>query len=583
MNNSKKQLKKWQKALIGVGTSIGAVLLMFVVLFVGIMIKYNTPSNDSDNSNSVEETAVEEPKADDAMKALYSQRIQNSIPDGPDDAVDMDTTPILFKLSDSGLNEFIKCIASIEVNYDFEGAYNIDEALALYNDNTVNSVAQHSHDIRLNGEFDADHFYEIVKENNKRFLEDDDNAFVLSFYEEYSDSQLKKICKQMMEALPAIAEKDPAVDLDTVCCYLYNLKIMKKGVSFDFAGFDMDSRFYMNYDMLDATGQFMDSDDVEKTTFYHEMMHAFQFACDDIKKPDEDRMGITHTYGELEINPLSWYWLLEGSAEMNMSQYLGVRYSTYKNMITYIDTLNFISNLGTNDALVQTEKLCFQRDLEKFFEQLDMTGEPERRELIKMMFSIEIIQKDDEEFCDWYEEKYNVDLSTTSNGEQTYLRLTVKEDALLTMTKMFYRNLAKQINTGNATLQDVYYLMRIWEADLDRHFSNNTIGYMEFFHNFYDTYIELQDKFFEIIANENDLSADEIKDNFDSYSMNATDKSPNCDLNFLNAESKNYITKTFVDSFYKKGYPSMRSCQKQATELNEKYPIEDMIVNRVLL
>lgn len=84
----------------------------------------------------------------------------------------------------------------------------------------------------------------------------------------------------------------------------------------------------------------MDTDNIELTTFYHEMMHAFQFACDDMKKQNENRVGITYVYNELEINPLSWYWLLEASAEMNMSQYLDVRYSTYKAMITYVDSLN---------------------------------------------------------------------------------------------------------------------------------------------------------------------------------------------------------------------------------------------------
>ena len=177
------------------------------------------------------------------------------------------------------------------------------------------------------------------------------------FYKEYSEAELKKICTQMCEALEDISKKDSTVDIDTACCYLYNLIILGKSGSLDFGGFDMDNRFYLNYKNMETGAFAMDTDDIEQTTFYHEMMHAFQFACDDIKKLDEDRMGITHTYDEIEINPLSWYWLLEGSAEMNMSQYLGVRYSTYKSKITYIDSLNFVSNTGQGNDLLQTEKL----------------------------------------------------------------------------------------------------------------------------------------------------------------------------------------------------------------------------------
>ena len=568
VTKSNKQLKKWQKALIGIGIPIGVLLLLFIILCVVISIKSGCSSNDV--SNELEEITT----------SVYEQVID--VENGADDIIDADTTPIPIKMSDNNLKVFEKYISSINVDYDYEDAYNIDKALELYNDNTVNTVTNHSHDIRVNGEFDADYFYELVKINNEKFLEEKKKDSMQGFYKEYSGKELKKICTQMCEALEDISKKDPTVDIDTACCYLYNLIILGKSCSLDFGGFDMDNRFYLNYKNMETGAFAMDTDDIEQTTFYHEMMHAFQFACDDIKKPDEDRMGIIHTYDELEINPLSWYWLLEGSAEMNMSQYLGVRYSTYKSKITYIDSINFVSNIGKGDDLVQTEKLCFQRDLNKLFEHLGMTSEKEKREIIKMMFSIEILQESDSEFYDWYEDKYGVDLSNSSNGEETNLKLTVKEDAMLTLTKIFYRNLARQVNSGNASIQDVYYLMRLWEADIDRHFSNDMVGYMMFFHNFYDTYIDLQNEFLNIIAKENGLNFDDLKNDFESYLMNTSSKTPNCDLKFLSAERKNYIIKDFCDSFYKKGYPSIQSCQNQTKDLCEKYSLDDVEVNKVI-
>lgn len=563
-----KQFKKWQKALIGIGIPIGVLLLLFVILCVDISIKSGCSSNDV--SNELEEITT----------SVYEQVID--VENGADEIVDVDTTPIPIKISDSNLKKIEKYISSINVDYDYEDAYNIDKALEIYNDNTVNTITKHSHDIRVNGEFDADYFFELVKSNNEKFLEEKKKDSMQGFYKEYSDKELKKICTQMCEALEDISKKDSTVDIDTACCYLYNLIILGKSGSLDFGGFDMDNRFYLNYKNMETGAFAMDTDDIEKTTFYHEMMHAFQFACDDIKKPNEDRVGITHTYDELEINPLSWYWLLEGSAEMNMSQYLGVRYSTYKSKITYIDSLNFVSNTGQGKDLLQTEKLCFQRDMNKLFEHLGMTSEKEKREIIKMMFSIEILQESDSEFYDWYEDKYGVDLSISSNGEETNLKLTVKEDAILTLTKIFYRNLARQVNSGKASIQDVYYLMRLWEADIDRHFSNDTVGYMMFFHNFYDTYVDLQNEFLSIIAQENGLNFDDLKNDFESYSMNTSSKTPNCDLKFLSAERKNYITKDYCNSFYKKGYPSIQSCQNQTKDLCEKYSLEDVEVNKVI-
>ena len=510
------------------------------------------------------------------------KRIQDPIPSGKDDAVDIDTTPVNIKLSDKNLAEFEKYVSKINVNYDYEEGYYIDAALAEYNNNTKCTVAKHSHDIRLNGEFDAEHFFEIVKKNNEAFFKEKENDNLGGLYKKYSDKELKSMCEQFCEALPAIAEKDPTVDLDMACCYLYNLIIVQKSGSLDFGGFDMNNRFYLNYKNME-NGEFaMDTDDIEQTTFYHEMMHAFQFACDDIKKPDEDRMGITHTYDSLDVNPLSWYWLLEGSAEMNMSQYLDVRYSTYKNKIGYVHSLNIAANLNTNNEYVQIEKICFQKDLEKFFEVLDITDENDKKEIIKMMYSIEIIQESKDDFYDWYNAAYNTDLSDETTGEQSVLRLTLKEDALMTLTKLFYRNIARQINKGGVTLQDAYYLMRLYESDLDNHFSNNTVGYMEFFHDFYDTYVDLQNEFFAVIAEENNLSADDLANEFDNYSMNAVSKSPNCDLKFLSSDAKNYYMVEYIDRYYMKGYPSMRSCQKQTAELNEKYPFDKDKINKIL-
>lgn len=568
-----KKKKKWQKALIGIVVSIGVLLLAFFALVIGLTVK---DSIDIKNSTR-EKVAVEE-----TTTSVYEQLIQDPIPSGKDDLVDENTTPVPIQMSDKKLAEFEKYISGIIVDYDYEKGYNIDAALAEYNNNTKSTVTKHSHDIRLNGEFNAEHFYEIVKKNNEAFFEEKEKDSLGGLYKEYSNKELKSMCEQFCETLPAIAEKDPTVDLDMVCCYLYNLRIVQKSGSLDFGGFDMNNRFYLNYKNMKNGAFAMDTDDIEQTTFYHEMMHAFQFACDDVKKTDEDRMGITHTYDSLEVNPLSWYWLLEGSAEMNMGQYLGVRYSTYKNKIGYIHSLNIVANLNSNNKYVQIEKICFQRDLEKFFEVLDITDENDKKEIIKMMYSIEIIQESKDDFYDWYNETYNANLSDETNGEQSVLRLTLKEDALMTLTKLFYRNLARQINKRNVTLQDAYYLMRLYEADLDNHFSNNTVGYMEFFHDFYDTYVDLQNEFFAVIAEENNLSADDLANGFDNYSMNAVSKSPNCDLKFLSSDAKNYYTVEYIDRYYMKGYPSMRSCQKQTAELNKKYPFDKSKINQIL-
>lgn len=343
----------------------------------------------------------------------------------------------------------------------------------------------------------------------------------------------------------------------------------------------MEKRFYLNYDNMEELGFAMESDNLEETTFYHEMMHAFQFACDDIKRDDEDRMGIIHSYDGLDVNALSWFWLLEGSAEMNMSQCLNVGYTTYGSHIGYIHTLNVIANINTDGEYVQVEKICNQKDLEKFFDLFDANTLDEKKEIIKMMYSIEIMQQSNSDFYDWYTQTTGDDIYGDESVE-TEVVLTVKEDALLTLTKIFYRDLARRINKGDVTLQDAYYLMRLYEADLNRHSANNTVGYMEFFSGFYDIYVELQDEFFKVLSEENNISAETLATDFENYSMNAIGKSPNCDLKFLCDDAKAYYTDEYIERYYKKGYFSIRECQQKTKELNEIYPFDKKKVCEVL-
>lgn len=88
-------------------------------------------------------------------------------------------------------------------------------------------------------------------------------------------------------------------------------------------------------------------------------------------------------------------------------------------------------------SIFRLRKSVFRGIWKKFFEVLDITDENDKIEIIKMMYSIEIIQESKDDFYDWYNETYNANLSDETNGEQSVLRLTLKEDALMTLTKLF--------------------------------------------------------------------------------------------------------------------------------------------------
>ena len=557
----KKHKKRRKKALMIIFIPIAVLAAAFVLYTISLYLKYDAPSDKSD--------------APVYTTSVYQNVMKTSAVDTG--KVYTKTEPVELALSRSGLETFEKYLSEYAVQYDFDEQYGIEEALKKYGNRAAEPIGKHAHDIRVNGKLDADHLYQLVKENNKKFFEESSSS---NFYKEYSDNQLKEICRQMCEALEEISKKDPTVDLDTVCCYLYNIAIIAKTGSLDFGGFTMNNRFYLNYNMMESGGFAMDTDDIEKTTFYHEMMHAFQFACDDLKKGNEDRVGICYRDNDQKREPLFYNWLIEGSAEMNMSQYLGVRYSTYKNKISYVESVNLLSNVGSGDERIRTEKLCFQRDANKLFEQLEVTEENEKKEIIKMMYSIELLQDSEDDFEDWYQKQYGVDFESREE-ERVKLRLLLKEDALLSMTKLFYRNLARQMHTGKASLQDAYYLMRLWESDLNRHIGD-IIGYRVFFKEFYDNYLAIQNTFFTLLCEENALDKTEVRKDFERYTVDTETKSPNCDLNFFSAERKGYY-QYFRENCYNEKAPSILTCKKQTKQLIKEYSIDDYKASKLLI
>lgn len=560
MKEKKKKLKVWQILLILFGSLAGAVAIAFFALVFFIMFK--------DDNSAPTDTTYEEPTT-----TIYEQMIRWD--NGEDDVVQADLTPVPVKLNDSALADFENYLSKIEVDYDYAEAYNIDEALKEL-ENIKPPVTKHAHDVRVNGKLDADSFYKHIKANNKKRMQDDN----MTFYEEYSNKDLKNYCKLIVDAINDIYAKNPDLDIDSVCCYLYDLTILNRIGSLDFAAVEIEIKnLHFNKGMLESWGSLSGNENMDTEVMYHEMIHLFQVSCPCNENDGEMRVGVGHNYDKMEINPVAWYWLVEASAEMNACEHLNMDYMTYKAKIGYADTLNFLLNMNGTKQTANIQDVSFTKDINNVFKMFGINTEAEKREFIKMMYSLDIMQENPSSFQDWYMEKYNVDLSS-DNDAQNKLYLNVKEDILLSLTKIFYRNLAREVNSGQATVQDMYYLIRLFEADIDRHLSNQTIGYLIYFKDFYPAYLEIQKEFFNVVSKENSISSDKLKADFENYSMKAKDgdkvKSPNCSLGFMTAEQKNAVLK-FCKDIYKKGYPSMEKANSLCREWLVKAPYDELV------
>ncbi len=540
----KKKLKKWQKWLLGIFSPIVAIFVILLVIAIVDTVKF---SNEVKNSPPAT-TSVGENKL--------------TFETGEDDFVEADLAPVNINLSDSGLDVFEEYLDSITVEYKYSHLYNIDSAFSLYKASPFQKVTDHSHDVRVNGKIDVDTLFKRVKINNEKYLQEK------LLYKEYSDEKVREYCTYLAENLEVIFEKYPFIDKDSVCCSLYNLKILISPADMAYAKVNDDLVFSITEERLEnvLAKALLDTEDPFTETFYHEMMHICHMACTDYEKGFDWVVGVCRNSEQWEVNPLMWLCLEEASAEMMKSDCLDCENGNYSSKISYVRSLSYVLSL-TESENYQLEYIQCSYDTDEFFKLFGADSDEEKIEVIKLMYTIEVLQSSPTGFYEAYRDEYGTDLKESELAEED-LRLEVKNDILLAFTKIFYSNLARRMSEGEVTLQDMLYLIEVYESDVNAHTSTYYKN-ISFAKPFFESYIGIQDKFFEIIAKENNMDVEDVKISFDNYSINVSDgdvkKSPNCDLDFLSAEKRSWINE-FCKNIYRKGYPHIRKALEISKE-----------------
>ena len=478
------------------------------------------------------------------------------------------STPV--RLSDSSLTAFKDYIVNFDSGFEYKDWYKTPDALKKLESAPSHICSSHTYDIRVNGKLDGDALYSIVIKNNKEFLKEHKH-----FYKEYSDADLKKLCNALVKGIEDVYNTFPGLDMDRLCCALQDLKILLPTNALDSAAVRENMLYYYNKDEIDRVAPLYKTDDPYTSVFYHEIMHFFQCPCPDITNNGEVfRRGVCIKFEDLDMNPLQFLWTLEAAAEQKTAEYLNIEPATYRAMIGYAKTLTLTCILNEDFQVGQVETLNFGHDINKLFEMFNISSQEDKIELINALYTIEIIQRFPNDFSEKYaKEKLGSEYATLTEDEKTQLIISIKDEALLSFAKFYYRSLAEQLNRGNITLEDVYYLLRVYETDILYHANVSLEGYLVFYRDFYDRYLLLQDEFFKYLAQDNGTAADELKDGFLNYSMNIKQgdikKSPNCDLQFLPQEKKDWIA-SHMDDIYFTGCPGIAECPALADKYDTK-------------
>ena len=505
LNNKKKKIKRTFTKVTSIGLGLA--------LLIGGSIHYiNKKSEKEKNSNYT----YSDYSNDTNQNSYVDDKIAFEIIKGEDPIVEKSITNSSINLNISDYNEFINYVNSLDFNYKYEELYDINEAI---NKHSSNKNTNHSHDI-TNGTnvLTSELLYNRVKMNNEIFFDDQNKS---SGYKKIKNSYIKDICELLVNSINSELNNNQNINKKDVYCILYDLKIVGKNVTFNNASYDENDVLVVDKDNIENYQFFNNDVDAFRQIIYHEAMHIIQSVCNDKEDIGKLELGICYKYDDLKVNPLYWSWFLEAAAEKEMGKILGEDTHTYSAPIGYYDSLILCSILNENVSVSDVESLSFEKKADSLFKAFNATTNEAKMEIIKMMYSIEIMQSKPEDFYKVYKEKYGVDLSNDTN-ELENLRLSLRIDILKTLSKEFYKSLSSQVSKGNVSLDTVFYLINVYESDVFIHLFYNEKDRIASGVEFFDFYTELQNKFFEMLSISTDYNFDEIVDLFNNYSMNVS-------------------------------------------------------------
>jgi hypothetical protein len=413
-------------------------------------------------------------------------------------------------------------LAGKEIVYEYEELYNLENAyekIDFYKEQVANQKYLHADWITDCTKLPTvDQVYDKIVENSNAYLN------LKEGYYRLDSTDIRLIAEILVSMLSDYYDELEKTEIFRIYCMLSDVKV----VGIDSTDFTVnDLRESYNARVTDDAVVMLDmemmknlrGDRTLERTIAHEVAHLFQRMC-----PDHKIVGLTQIgssqYVEAfddtgEVNSLHFQWLYEATAEqMSMNEYGAKTPLVYKNMVGYLNTLNLITLIRPDfdEKSILASQMSTEADA--IYEVFGAETEKERKEIAHMLYSICYIQTEREDFAAVYEEKYG-----EIEGQEITIKKIMKESVAGTMTKYFYKNLAERVHGGDVTLQDVFYLINTFEAALSLHIVYDEAERQEFIDEAIAFYVEAQDKFFAMVAEDSGLSFEEVIERFGQYAL----------------------------------------------------------------
>lgn len=416
-------------------------------------------------------------------------------------------------LTAEGLTAVEEAVAGLAVDYPYQEIAQLETAYAAYR---ALPAWEDSPSFGVLDGLDAQTLYERVKAANKShetdLLGDGGHMYIA-----LDDDYLWGVCEVLCDTLNReVSEWDFGAQMPSIDYNIANLQIFQNRVGFNNAAVSNDGVLMVQPTMTEGMATIVDNEDSPSITIAHETEHLLQ-------KQSNLRMaalGVDRAYGfcfylpELPVNSMFFTWMIEASAEKLAVQLYDCEPTTYFSKISYLDSLTVPTLLAGADSQA-VPRLTQQPSLDAVFDLFGCETEAEQMELLRCLYDIEVIQTQPEDFFAEFQRQTGREI--TEEDGLVEVQRALKAPACLTMSKLFYRDLARSLAEQELTLREVFYLMSMWEFDLNNHLGYDDETRLDTTAPFMAAYTELQMGFFDALAAGTDRSAEELRELFAAY------------------------------------------------------------------
>ena len=420
------------------------------------------------------------------------------------------------KIEDSDYNKLSQYISEVDSNYIYEDIYDVSTAYDKYK-----SIYKYNGDISeniiSNMKIDNNSLYNLVLNNNEAYFSGEHNPI----HYKLDNKIVKNICDVIADTInKEFSERNFDTNIDDISYNLSNLKIVD-GATFSAAYVTDDDVLAISMPQIENMGLLVGVSDSFEKTIAHETEHILQkLSNETITHENVERgHGFCLEFNDINVNSLYYMWLIEGSAENLAVRFYDGKPSTYFNKIGYINSLSLTQILDNSFEVYDVEKLTQQSKLEEVFKLFKTDTIEEKKELLNMLYTIEVIQEAPDDFITSYEQ-VELNGNTISEEQLDNLRYSLKGSVCTTLTKYFYLNLTEKIKNEEMTTEDVLNLISLFEEDIQKHILYDNESMKEYNREFIIKYLDIQKQFFELISKKIDIDVEQIDYMYKVYDSN---------------------------------------------------------------